>query len=255
MKIIFAGLAALVTTSAFAVTPVTYQAPQQLPMPKVPAMPSHTAPNPQALMGHHAAAAEQQVETILVHPGTQNITVNLKANATTGYMWFLTRYDDDALTLEGYHYQAPNTRRVGAGGVAHFHFAIEPGFFTAPQVTTLHFVYAQAWHFNGQGETKVVRIVSVGGGQATKSAPAQHSDLTTKATVTQPYTVPLQTTNASPSATTGHFQSPANTMHQVHSVPSTQLPKMQGSNAPQHSAKHHSDNSWLSLPQGHQQGQ
>ena len=186
MKQFTVGLLSLISAAAWAATPTTVSQTvsvsnsipvasslptvnalpaQPVSMPAVPTQP----PSPQTLMGSGAAVGQpnsETPETIIVQPGNQNITIALKANPTTGFMWFLQDYNQALLTLTSYQYQAPKTNLVGAGGVALFQFALKPALFDGPQVTSLHFVYSQPWQY-GNGQQRTIQIISTGGGNNT----------------------------------------------------------------------------------------
>ncbi len=76
----------------------------------------------------------------------QSVQITLPANATTGYQWYVQNYDHNLLGLQSYHYAAPNTGLVGAGGKAIFVLTIDPRFYDAPQTSTVTFIYQQAWN-------------------------------------------------------------------------------------------------------------
>lgn len=107
-----------------------------------------------------ATSAPAPATTIIVKSQEPQFTVQLPANATTGYQWYLQSYDHHLLKLMGYRYHVSNPKLMGSPGTAVFVFAGQPTFFLAPQQTTLHFWYAQPWELS-KGEGKTVTIVSV----------------------------------------------------------------------------------------------
>jgi predicted secreted protein len=256
MKSLFVLLGSALAINAFAATPVVYHAPSQIPMPgtgdNTQAMPSAAMPatnNTVPTVNHHIMPGAQQSapapKTMIVQQGQTTITVRLNANATTGYSWILGGYDHSLLTLLSYSYQAPHTQLIGAGGQAVFTFHVNPAMFTGPQVTTLKFYYARAWQYTNQGQAQVVNVISVGSsaGQPAQQNMAAQAGLTTHSTVANPYTPPMQTTNALPQSTTM-------------GAPSTTMPQMHNSAAPvQHSTNAHQQDNWLSLPPEHQASQ
>jgi predicted secreted protein len=95
----------------------------------------------------------------------ETVDVNLTANATTGYQWFVQSYDHNLLSLQNYRYtptvQSGSKKLVGAGGTATFTFNIDPSFYDGPQVTTLQFVYEQPWNVGQNAATATVTVSSV----------------------------------------------------------------------------------------------
>ena len=96
---------------------------------------------------------------ITLAAGQKSVMVSLPANATTGYQWFAKSYDHALLHLQSYQYNPhPSGGKVGVGGTAMFTFAVDPGFYTAPQSTDLVFVYKQPW-VSGMDGAKVTEVM------------------------------------------------------------------------------------------------
>ena len=254
MKSLFALLGSVLVMNAYAASPVVYHEPAKVPMPNLgesmqampvsdmpamhdttmPAMPHHAMP--------HAQAAQSKPKTVIIQHGQSTISVKLNANATTGYSWVLGDYDHSLLNLISYHYQAPQTRMMGAGGQAVFTFHVDPAMFAGPQVATLTFHYARLWEYSGQEQAQVVHVISVGS-SAGQSRSMASAGLTTRSTVANPYTPPMQTTNAMPM--TANMDAPSTAMPQMHSTTTAVATQ-------QHADTHANNNTWLSLPAGHQ---
>lgn len=89
----------------------------------------------------------------------QTLEVSLPANPTTGYQWYAQSYDHELLSLQDYRYVSPNSKLMGAGGTALFSFNIDPSFYSAPQTTTISFIYQRPWS-PGQNTSSATVTVS-----------------------------------------------------------------------------------------------
>ena len=154
-----AVLLSLATTSALA----AYQYTPQIPNPQgnagmMPGVPMQTV-------------QQQPAQRALVVRAHQDVLqVKLPANATTGFQWYLSHYDHSLLKLQDYYYIAPQTKRVGAPGIAVFVFTVRPAFRLAPQITHIQFVYGRAWSMN-TAEPEEVTVVSTGTDSGTAYSP------------------------------------------------------------------------------------
>jgi inhibitor of cysteine peptidase len=110
-----------------------------------------------------SAFADQTVRI----PDSQSVfTLQLKANATTGYQWFLEDYNPTYFTFLGYQYIAPNhtstdpnaPKLVGAPGLAQFKFQVNPSFHQGPLTSTIHLVYGQPWNMTATTGTTITLI-------------------------------------------------------------------------------------------------
>lgn len=82
---------------------------------------------------------------ILVKSDQKTFTITLAANPTTGYLWFLKKYDHELIKPVGYRYIAPKTQIPGKGGTAVWTFKATDKAFAAPTMTNITLVYAQPW--------------------------------------------------------------------------------------------------------------
>ena len=87
---------------------------------------------------------------IIVGRSAHSFTIELKANPTTGYMWFLKNFNGELLNIEARYYQPPKDDRVGAAGKDIWKFTITSDALKAPQITELHFIYAKPWDLSDQ---------------------------------------------------------------------------------------------------------
>lgn len=91
-----------------------------------------------------------------VNTNQKQFVISLAANPTTGFQWTLQHYDQTFLELVGSHYQAPQSKLIGAGGQMIFTFALLAGK-SYPKKTTINFKYAQPWE-PSKGSLKTVEI-------------------------------------------------------------------------------------------------
>ena len=111
------------------------------------------------------APTEQQQEKPMVVSGKKTtINIKLPANATTGYQWYLTQYDEDLIRPKSYEYKISDQKKklVGAGGVAVFKMQVSKRFKSVPQMQTIRFSYARPWNLSDAPQTKVITILSTG---------------------------------------------------------------------------------------------
>ena len=88
--------------------------------------------------------------------------LKLKSNPTTGYSWFLTKYNPSVVKLVRHYFEAPmNKKRVGAPGYELWIFRVKPAGFIIPQHTFIHFVYKRPWESASDVERLTFNIVTV----------------------------------------------------------------------------------------------
>lgn len=105
---------------------------------------------------------------IIIQPNQQILKVSLDANATTGYSWFLKRYNRRYFTLSDYQYVAGNTDMPGAPGKAVFTFKVNPNFHKAPFATRMKLSYMRPWD-TSSAMPRTLLILSI---PSDKAAPA-----------------------------------------------------------------------------------
>ena len=98
-----------------------------------------------------AKPPKKRVEPIIVYTQAQpNIalsskqpvfSIQLKANPSTGFSWFLRDYDHSVLTPLKHATEASDTGMMGAPGYETFTFKVNTAAFVVPQVTALRFYY------------------------------------------------------------------------------------------------------------------
>lgn len=89
-------------------------------------------------------------QTILQSTNQPTFVIRLKSNPTTGYSWFLKKYDPDYIKIVQQQYFPPEKALPGAGGIEEWKFQLTPLAFTAPHSLSIELAYARPW------ETKVV---------------------------------------------------------------------------------------------------
>ncbi len=111
-----------------------------------------------------APAAQQQDKPMVVSGKKTTINIKLPANATTGYQWYLTQYDEGLIRPKSYEYKVSESKKklVGAGGVAVFKMQVSKRFKSVPQMQTISFSYARPWDLSDIARTKVITILSTG---------------------------------------------------------------------------------------------
>src|SRR5262249_47567182 len=93
-------------------------------------------------------ADKQNIIVTAKHP---EFTIQLKSNPTTGYSWFLRRYNHYLITPISHRFEKPaNPQLMGAPSIEIWTFRATPAAFTVPQQTILRFLYARPWEKNNK---------------------------------------------------------------------------------------------------------
>lgn len=85
-------------------------------------------------------------KTITIVKGTTEFMIQLQANPTTGYSWFLQYFNNKLLQPMDHQYIPNQPKLAGSGGVATWVFKVKSNTFNAPQTTTIKFLYARPWN-------------------------------------------------------------------------------------------------------------
>lgn len=96
--------------------------------------------------------------SILVTEDQTQFVIQLNANPSTGYSWFLRDYDDRLVTPTQYRFESAKNKLVGAPGVAIWTFTVKKSAFVVPQQSVLRFVYARPWEGDDQSKQVSFRI-------------------------------------------------------------------------------------------------
>ena len=105
---------------------------------------------------------------IMVKASSPVVKVTLRENPSTGYRWYLLKYDANVVAPIGNHYQAAKTKRMGAPGHSIWEFKFKPAAFVVRQITRVIMTHAQSWQLN-QAAPFVLTFITV---------PAKNSALT-----------------------------------------------------------------------------
>jgi predicted secreted protein len=99
----------------------------------------------------NAMAAKNEVnfsdpkQAIIATAESSTITLTLPANPSTGFCWFLVKYDQNFIEPISQKYYATKTDRVGAGGYERWKFKIKSKTFNVPIATEIQMLYARPW--------------------------------------------------------------------------------------------------------------
>ena len=96
---------------------------------------------------------------IMVNKSNPIITITTQSNRTTGYMWFLTKYDSKLFKPLTHEYVAKKTKLVGAGGYEIWTFRVLPEAFVVPQVSNITLQYNRPWNLQ-DGKSVSYKIVT-----------------------------------------------------------------------------------------------
>lgn len=84
-------------------------------------------------------------KTIMVSKQAPQFTITLRSNPSTGYSWFIKKYNPDFIKVIKHKYMPPISQLVGAGGVDVWTFELTPVALTAPHVLKISMLYTRAW--------------------------------------------------------------------------------------------------------------
>lgn len=99
---------------------------------------------------------------IIVTADKPQFTIKLQSNPTTGYSWFLRKYDANLITPLSHAFHAPARQLVGAPGFEVWKFRAKPAAFIVPQRTALYFVYTRPWSATVEEKELVFKIATQG---------------------------------------------------------------------------------------------
>jgi inhibitor of cysteine peptidase len=83
---------------------------------------------------------------IMVDKSSATFSIILESNPTTGYSWFLVKYDSNLIVPVSRKYYPSNTKLIGAGGYEKWTFRIKPMGFVVPQVIFIQLAYVRPWN-------------------------------------------------------------------------------------------------------------
>jgi len=83
---------------------------------------------------------------IIVSASNPSFTLHLKSNPTTGFFWYLGKYDDYQVSATDHEYLTPEDKKmVGAPGQETWTFNLQKSAFNVPRIFKIHFTYARPW--------------------------------------------------------------------------------------------------------------
>jgi inhibitor of cysteine peptidase len=95
---------------------------------------------------------------ITVSAAQPTFSLKLKANPTTGFLWFLRDYDASLVTPVSHQYEKPDSKLMGAPGYDIWTFKMKPAAFIVPRQTTLRMIYTRP--FSNENPTPVLFSIS-----------------------------------------------------------------------------------------------
>ena len=99
-------------------------------------------------------------ETITVKKSQPMFSIKLPSNRTTGYSWFVRKYDDQFITPVDHTYSSPSNGKPGQGGQEMWTFKVKQAAFAVPTITDITMLYAQPWNINSDTTVKHFKIVT-----------------------------------------------------------------------------------------------
>lgn len=98
--------------------------------------------------------------TIEVKKNDPSFVIELRSNPTTGYSWFLGRYDHELIQPVKRVYEVSNKKLVGSGGKERWSFRLKPKAFVVPNILTIEMIYARPWSLEEAARVKTFKIVA-----------------------------------------------------------------------------------------------
>lgn len=110
------------------------------------------------------SVSKKSQSTLYVKASHPEFSIRLPENVTTGYSWFIKRYNPNFIQVLGKTHQNhphSNTQKsaVGMPGTAVFNFKVLPAALTAPQHLQVTLIYARPWQIQS-GEIQTFDIVT-----------------------------------------------------------------------------------------------
>ena len=89
-------------------------------------------------------AINMDPQSYAVKINQSSIVIQLEANATTGYQWFVKDYDPQLLHLQSSQYLPPKKKIIGGSGVMIYKFTVNPHA-VRPKNSQITFLYRRPW--------------------------------------------------------------------------------------------------------------
>lgn len=110
------------------------------------------------MLGLAFACYGQVDQTLTLAPTTQQFTITLPANPTTGYSWALIAYDNNHIKVVSHTFAAPSAQLPGAPGQDIWVFQVMPGAANVAPLS-LQFRYARPWDVQDNPSFKTISIL------------------------------------------------------------------------------------------------
>jgi inhibitor of cysteine peptidase len=108
--------------------------------------------------------ATQEKPVVMVTANKPQFDIRLRSNPTTGYSWFLKKYNANLIEPVKHVFEAPqNKKLIGAPGYEVWTFRVKPAGFVVPHQTTIHFIYARPWEAVGSSTDVVFKVMTIYG--------------------------------------------------------------------------------------------
>lgn len=96
-------------------------------------------------------------EKMNIDTNSDQFSITLPANPTTGYRWYIKSFDKDTFNMVSRKYVATKTTRLGAGGEQTFTFQLQENK-SYPKTATIVLQYARPWE-QDKGTIKTLELV------------------------------------------------------------------------------------------------
>lgn len=90
---------------------------------------------------------------------SQVISFKLKANPTTGFSWFLLKYNQELLTPMNAKFTPPKKMMPGAPGFMLWQFRVKTTAFVVPQITHIDLLYARPWDLSSSMKKTITVVI------------------------------------------------------------------------------------------------
>lgn len=85
-------------------------------------------------------------------------SIELPANPTTGYTWYLKDYDGKFVQPVKHEFKLPDEDKIGAPGVDVWTFKATNAAFEVPIFTQITFIYAQPWNLESASDNVLTLV-------------------------------------------------------------------------------------------------
>jgi inhibitor of cysteine peptidase len=99
--------------------------------------------------------------TIALSADSNQFSIQLKSNPSTGYSWFLKDYDANLIEPIKHEFLTNKDKKlIGAPGYQLWTFKVKPAAFIVPQQTRLRFVYVRPWGEDDNPTQTLFRVLT-----------------------------------------------------------------------------------------------